>query len=391
MKYAPLIERFSINGLLPAPSQVFGNVRLVPLLRETPSADLRIAAQHYGESAAIVNLGGGRFYGCSYVPHGFVIGYTEDGSPLASYGAALRNEEGGKKFSGENTGVVLHHRLVKRNDAEDGGRRLRLLPQLVAFEGFLSLCFHGPDVAWTVYSRRAISRGLSPRMEEATVGYAVPYLEDALRMFEVHDSQCGLLLFVGDYLAEVFIVSHPDDYRALHYTLLADSFSETLLQAAAYTGVSPGLAAQIPSKNIDSLSALRKQLARFKAELGKVHLDMAGDLVGTRLTTQRVYQAGPFSLQRFMTSLDLSSSSHIGELIVRNDGQIEYARTYRLSATQQRRGFLLKNLSANMWNLEATARALQTSREQLIVRIEKAGFGYLIAEHVLNAARTRKR
>jgi hypothetical protein len=385
VKQAPLVERLVLRGLVPAPSQVFENVRLVPLMRPSPRGDLRIGRQSYDGEGGLVQLGGGLAYGSTYMPHGFVVGWTDDGSPVASFGTQLFGAKDTPKKGP--LGTTLHHRMVKR---AHGSNSLRLLPQHVAFEGFLALCFNGPEIAWSEYSRRAISRGLDPRIEAVMSGRAVPYLEDALRMFEIHDGQSGVLLFVGDELAEVFVVSHPDDYRELHRSLITDSFSETLLLSSAHSGPSPALPATIDARAIDSLAALREELRRFRARVGSAHVDMAGGLIARDLSSERVYRAGPFSLQRFMTALDLSSDNHIGEVIVRDDGTLEYAKTYRLSAGQQRRAYLLKQLARYGWNLDATAVALRSTREELILRLSKAGFDHLIAEHVLMAARKRR-
>lgn len=386
MKQAALLDRIVLRGLEPAPSQVLGNVRLVPLLRRAPRDDLRISRRRYGDRGAIVDVGDDRHYGCTYVPHAFVVGWTDDGSPLASYGAALAGKDDGKRA----WGMTRLHRMAKRED-DDGARRLRLLPQHLAFEGLLALCFGGPEIAWEEYSKRALSRGLSPRVELTWRGELVPYLADAVRMFEIHDDQSGALLYVGDQLAEVFVVSHPDDYRALHRTIVCDSFADTLLLESAWSGASPVLPATIDARATPTIAAIRAALARFRREVGAVHLDMAQGLVGRPLHAERVYRAGPFSLQRFMTALDLSSDDHIGEAIVRDDGTIEYAKTYRLSAAQQKRAHLLRTLAAHAWNLEATAAAFRQTKDALLVRLHKAGFGYLVAEHVMNAARKRER
>ena len=58
---------------------------------------------------------------------------------------------------------------------------------------------------------------------------------------------------------------------------------------------------------------------------------------------------------------------------------------------QCRRAFLLQQLAKHMWNLNACAAALNQSRDDLILRLEKAGFGYLLKKHVLEAARSSRR
>src|SRR5262249_2163865 len=149
--------------------------------------------------------------------------WNDDGTPVASFGASLQ-KGGGRDGVAIGRCVRLLHRMVKRED----GRQLRLLPLHLAMEGFLALHFGGAATAWPEHSRRAMRRGLSPRMERSMPGSAIAGLEDALRVFEIHEGQTGVLLFVADALASAFVVPHPDDYRALHRSLLEDFFGELL-------------------------------------------------------------------------------------------------------------------------------------------------------------------
>ena len=388
MKGKPgLLDALRLRGLRAAPSQVFGSVRLVPLLRDAPSDDLRMARRKYRDPMAIVDLGGGVAYASTYVPHALVVGWTEDGSPVAALGAALAGKSDGVSLFKNARCVQLLHRMVKREQ----GDTLRLLPQHLALEGFLALHFGGPDIAWSEYSRRAISHGLDPRSEAMTSGRAIPSLEDALRVFEIHEGQSGVLLFLGDLMASVFVVSHPDDYRDLHRTLIEDGYAEELYQAARWNGASPELDSLFDPERTRSLDDLRAALARVRAGAGAFHLDMAAGVIARPLSAQRVYRAGPFSLQRFLTDLDPGAENHVGEAIVRDDGTLEYARSYRLSAGQTRRAYLLQKLATHAWNLDATAGSLGVTREALIVRLDRAGFGYLVKEHVLRAAQKRTR
>jgi DNA-binding NtrC family response regulator len=72
---------------------------------------------------------------------------------------------------------------------------------------------------------------------------------------------------------------------------------------------------------------------------------------------------------------------------VRDGGEIEYLKTYRLSDAQVRRAYLLQTLAAHGWELEETAAALGSSRDELVRRLGNAGLGYLLRPHVLDAAR----
>jgi DNA-binding NtrC family response regulator len=70
---------------------------------------------------------------------------------------------------------------------------------------------------------------------------------------------------------------------------------------------------------------------------------------------------------------------------VRDDGSLEYLKTYRLSAAQIRRAFLLQQLAAAAWNLDEAARSLDCTLEELARRLVNAGFGYLLKPAVRNA------
>ena len=62
----------------------------------------------------------------------------------------------------------------------------------------------------------------------------------------------------------------------------------------------------------------------------------------------------------------------------------------RLSAAQSRRAYLLRELATHRWNLEATAASQRQSKEDLLLRLEQAGFGDLLKDHLLREARRRR-
>lgn len=384
---APLLETVQLRGLEVAPSQVWGGIRIVPLLRKEIRHDLRLAKRSYAEDVMLVSLDGellapGIKY-LSYVPHGLVVSWSNDGTAAAAFGTQLDSRDG-KRFGKGPLTVRVAHRMVRREDEN----RLRLLPLHLAMEGFLALHFGGPDVAWSEYSRRALATGLDPRAEGGVPGSWIPGLEDALRVFEIHERQVGVLLFVADALASAFVVSHPDDYGALHRTLLEDFYGSLMFQYGLYATMSR-MDASIDEAQVSSLADLRRELAGMRAEWSAFQEDMAHGLLGKKLRSERVYRAGPFQLQRFATDLDRSEENHIGEAILRETGELEYLKTFRLSAAQTRRAFLLSQLASQNWNLDATAALLKQSKDELVRRLEKAGFGYLLKEHVLQAARRR--
>ncbi|MDY7230592.1 ARPP-2 domain-containing protein [Hyalangium rubrum] len=381
-------KRIGLQGLRLAPAQVYGNFRLVPVLRDTVRGDLRFARRTYPDDLAVVALEGepmapGLKY-VSYIPHGMVMSWDKQQVEAVVETRLVKPD--GKQLKVGPFSLRVLHRMVRREDRH----QLRLLPLHLAMEGFLALQFGGPEIAWQEYSREALSTGLSPRVEQSVPGWANAAFAEALRVFEIHEQQVGVLIFRADLLMSAFILAHPDDYRALHRPMLEDFYGELLLQYGFLEEVSP-LGSSIEPGRVSSLGDLRAEVARLHQDWAAfVQSCMAGGLMGVEVSASRVYEAGPFTLERFVTGLQPSEENHLGEMILREeDGTIEYLKTYRLSAAQTRRAYLLKQVSAAGWNLEDAARNLRTSRDELMVRMRNAGFGYLLKPEVLSQAVSR--
>jgi hypothetical protein len=311
-----------------------------------------------------------------------VLSCTDDGSPVAAYGGYLGQRDG-KRIRVGPISVRLLSRMARREE----DRRLRFLPLHLSMEGFLSLFFSGPAVAWREYSRRFRAGGFRWRWETAVPGPALPDLADALRVFEIHEQQVGVLVFVAEALAWAFVVPTPEDYRGLHTTLLQDFYGELLYQyGSLYKTVSP-IEITLHAESIENLTALREALNGIRADWAAFQSLMADNLLSRTLTVRGIYSAGPFTLQRFMTDLHPAEENHIGEAIIRDNGDIEYLKTYRLSAAQTRRAYLLSRLAAHQWDIEATAADQSCSYDELVHRLERAGFGYILNEQVRRQAR----
>jgi hypothetical protein len=168
--------------------------------------------------------------------------------------------------------------MVKRED--DG--RFRMLPLHLAMEGFLALHFNGPDILWCEYSQHAARRGLDPRMESSVRGSWLPGFEEALPVFEIHPTQVGIMIFVAEALAAVVVLSHPEDYRRMHRSLIEDFFGELLYEYALLYPNVPRAETKLDAVRVNSLADLHAEVARARAEC------------------------------------------HIGERIVREDGTLEY-------------------------------------------------------------------
>ncbi len=387
MRDARLIQRLEPAGLRLAPSQVWGGIRMVPVLRDTVRGDLRLARRTYDDVLSVVTLKGGLkepgLKYCAYVPHALVMTWGRKEAD-AVWGTQLQAPDG-KRLKVGPFSVRLLHRMVHREDSH----QLRMLPLHLAMEGFLAMHFGGPDIAWAEYSREALSHGLNPRIESAVPGWASAALDGALRTFEIHEQQVGVLLFNADVLLSAFIVAHPEDYRALHRTLLEDFYGELLLQYG-FLGGAPELGLSLDASAIGTLEELRAAVARMRRDWADFHGFMAGGLFGAGGTSERIYEAGPFLLQRFHTSLVPSAENHVGEAIIGQDGTLEYLKTYRLSAAQTRRAYLLQQLASAGWKLSDAAKRLNASQDELAVRLHNAGFGYLLKEHVMEAALRRR-
>ncbi|MFI0420232.1 ARPP-2 domain-containing protein [Spongiactinospora sp. 9N601] len=364
-----------LAGLVARPAQTWGAVRLVPLVREEPIEDLRLDATVLGDEPSIVGLPDKSSY-IAYVPHAFVASWTRDGSPAASYGTSLGPAQ-------EHLAIRTWRRMVRREDKN----RLRFLPLHLALEGYLALHFGGPVIAWEEYSRRALSRGLSPRAEEAYTGGQIRGLDDALRVFEFHPGQCGLLLYVADTPAAAFVVPHPEDYRALHPTLIRDLYGELIYEYALFHSA-PDFGVAIDERAVSSVADLRAQAVRLEREWTGFHdTVMAAGLTSGPVMATTVYRLGPYTLRRFLPAFERQRENHIGETITDEAGRLAYLKTFRLSEAQVRRGHLLTRLAAHDWNLRDTAAALGTDVAALGLRLERAGFGHLLRQDVLDAYR----
>ncbi|MGE6734130.1 ARPP-2 domain-containing protein, partial [Streptomyces sp. NPDC059900] len=201
-----------------------------------------------------------------------------------------------------------------------------------------------------------------------------------------------VLVYVADALAAAFAVPHPDDYRALHPTLLQDLYGELIHHYATLMPPVPDFRARIPDTHIRSLAHLRTAVAEQEHAWTHFHdTTMAAGLLEHAYTWQSVYRMGRFTLARFLPPFRPKQENHIGEAITDDKGRIAYLKTFRLSETQVRRGHLLNRLAANDWHLADTAADLRTTEAQLGLRLEAAGFGYLLRQDVLNGYRKQGR
>lgn len=382
-----LLNDISLQGLEIACSQVRGAVRIVPLLRSNVRNDLRLIKRSYHEDLTAVSLEKNINY-YSYVPHGLVMSWTDDGSPVAAFGGQMhKSKSDGERLNCGCASVRLMHRMRKR----ESNHQLRFLPLHLAMEGFLSMFFSGPDIAWSEYSKYALSHGLGCRYETAVEGRYIARLEDALRVFEIHPKQVGVLIFVAEALASAFVVPTPEDYRLLHASLLEDFYGELIYQYGLLYDTTFPMDVSVNQSEINYLKSLRLAVEKMRTDWASFQGFMAEGILGRQLQSKIVYNAGPFRLQRFITDLQLKEENHIGEAIVRENGELEYLKTFRLSGAQTKRVYLLSKLAENNWNINTTAKTLGNNYVQFVHRLEKAGFGYLLNQQLREQVVKRRR
>ncbi|GGJ24688.1 ARPP-2 domain-containing protein [Deinococcus roseus] len=373
-------DTLNLQGLRAAPSQVCGAFRLVPLIREKPCQDVRITHERYQQDLSRVQLNDGTEY-WSFIPHGYILNWAKGNEATISFGAQLSKGTKTDRFAGGFT-VTTHQRMVKRQNANS----VRLLPLHLSMEAFLALYFGGPDIAWLEYSRFAKQHGLGIRSERAVSGRSLFMFEDALRTFEIHEGQVGVLIYTAEKLASAFVVPTPEDYRALHQTLLDDFYGELIYQYALWSQAQDlNIKLEVAGKKTlaelrQALHAARDQWAEFSTRV------MGLDLLQRNIIGETIYKPAQLRLERFMTELDLNATNTIGERLVRSDGEVLYLKTFQLGADQTKRAWWLSQLSRHHWHIGQTAESLNMTAEEVVRSLNRAGFGYLLNPQILQQA-----
>jgi hypothetical protein len=378
-----------LKGLEIAPSQTWGSIRIVPLIRRKVREDLRLLQRSYNEDISVVSLEGDMKY-FSYIPHGLVMSWTDDESAVVNFGADIRKADGKKLNlqSNSHSGSIRQiHRMVKK----EGKNQLRFLPLHLAMEGFLSLFFKGPDISWPEYSSYILSNGLGSRYEYSFSGHSINGLKDAFRVFEIHEGQVGILIYVAESLASAFVVPTPEDFRSLYSTLLEDFYGELLYHYALMYETTYPMDLHIDESKVHNLADLRNAIFQMRKDWASFQNLMADGLLGKELDSQAVYTGGPFKLKRFITKVELKEENHIGEAIFRDNGELEYLHTYRLSDAQTRRVYYLGKLDENNWDLKKTAKALCYREEEFVYLMERVGFGYFFRQQLRDKAMKAKK
>ncbi len=364
----------TLQGLRAAPSQVCGAFRLVPLIRENVCDDVRIYSDKYEDAWSRVKVDS-KFSYWSFIPHGMLLSWGEDVASPATLGAQMRKATPEKTTTKWGT-VQTFHKMAK----SVGTNALRFLPLHLSMEYFLGLCFGGPKIRWPEYSSYVKRYGLGFRIEFVADGRSLYKFDEALRQFEIHEGQVGVLIYTAEELASAFVVPTPGDYRRMHDSLIMDFYGQLIYQYAILFSAQK-LNAVINVDSAKSVNDLRSALMAARAEWAEFSTKcMAEHLVGREIQVQPVFEPPGLRLQRFMTELDLNRTNTIGERLLREDGEVLYLKTYRLDADQAKRAWWLQNLAANDWHLQQTATALRMTLRDLVCGLEASGFAYLLSD-----------
>ncbi|WP_086932838.1 ARPP-2 domain-containing protein [Agarilytica rhodophyticola] len=369
------LKKISLQGFELTPSQIWGNVRLVPVIKKKNTENLRLGLRQYEAPYSVVCLDGKaplqdtKSYYYSYIPSALIATWTTDQTKAKTYGCQLEKIDGPANF-----GARLEERLAKK----EGNRQLRFLPLHLAMEGFLGLHFSGPDFKWDEYSEIAMRQGLVSRHESSIDGYDIEGFDEALRLFEIHPQQVGVVVFVSDALASIFILPNNGDYHVLHKMLLQDFYAEILFHYGQHRYQAPNLATIEDNFSINSHQDLHNLIEKTRKSAQQQYEGLLHDVLDREISSKVIKRLGKFRLQRFSTNFDTDKLNFIGEAITGPTGSLEYLKTYQLSNTQTRRAYILKTLAENDWNLEATGKTIGCSKKDIIRRLHQLGFAYLL-------------
>lgn len=368
--------QLSLKGLEMAPSQIWQAIRLVPILDPEPESNLRLSLEKYRAPYHQVNLPGQKLAYYSYIPYGLIVNWTESGAAVVPRETQLAQN----KLKAKTAAFHIHDKLVK----QQGKNQMRFLPLHLAMESFLAHHFNAPDILWKAYSEKALRLGLSPRWEWVLPADALIGLKEALRTFEIYEQQVGMLAYIGDSLITALVVSHPEDYRQLHDSILMDFVPFFLHTFCGYNYGVQEHRVHLDEAQIHHFSDLRRALHQAEQEILDFQAQvMAQGLLKRKVEVQPYYEVGPFTLSRFITDLQSQGENHIGEIMTDDSGKVRYLKTYRLSPEQIDRARILSDLSAHDWHPRKTAEGLNMSYPAFLKRLIKLHLADLINENHL--------
>lgn len=354
-------DLFSLQGYQLRPAQTWGSVWLVPIVRDEISpGDLRLRSVKQEMYVAKSTYEGANFF--SYMPSAYVMDWSDDGSVVATAEPHLHNK-----------GQVTSGKLWRRTQKNQMG----FLPQSLAIEGFLVQHFDGPRIGWLDYHRDVRRGNLGFRAEATLPGWFLKAMTEAIRIFEFAEDQVGSALFVDGKLINCFLCPHPSDYARLHESLLSDLYPAYLVH---YGYLREGKANfTMNCEKVEDLTSLRQEFERAMDRTLQQEILRLDSLLGRSLENKKLYQAGPFTLQRFIAEIEPEGDNYCGEVILRDDKQVEYLKLYHLSRAEMRRLSILRALSAHDWDLARAAKVLEAKGSEGVARMMVgADLGYLL-------------
>ena len=374
-------KKINFDNFKLLPAQISSGIRIVPIINDNFTKDLRLCVENYNSFAKVENSDNTIY--SAYIPHGFILNYDKDNNISYTKETVILNSLSEKNIN-KYTNTMIIDKMVKKQDKD----KIRFLPLHLAMDSFMSEYFKGFDIKWEEYSRKGTKFGLSPRSEKSIFSNQVIGLENALRVFELHKNQVGVILFVGDSLASVFIVPNPYDYKYLHYSLIKDFYGEIIYFNSLYVNQVKPFEVKFNEKNINKISDFKIELDRIKKELGSFYSEMSNNIIKREVSYKKIYKFKKYSMEYFVTNeIEKYDEHYIGEAIFDENENINYMKLFRLSNEQVKRFSLLKLLDDNLWNLEQTAKSKNTTKENIILQIDKLGFAHILQPKFIEQAK----
>jgi len=371
-----MFDKLNLDGVSFGPSQVWKNVRLVPLIREKCTSDLRLTKIDYDQEYSQVYLNDQTSYE-SYIPFGLIASWGTENEVRFNQQALVNSKKKKSAFD-------HHFRLVGKVDKN----KVRILPFHMAMEAFLSTAFKRPEVRKKEFTNEFNRFGLQYRSEFGWKSEWLEYVNASLGVFEILENQCGMMIFISDSLASCFLLPNHSDYRYLHYTLLMDCYSELMWHYSCADYDVQKLSFSMDEDRVRDVKTLRKEFDLAMSELESLDKKLASGLLDRDLFIQKIYKLGKNELSRFRTDFfEGRDEDHIGEIISDSSGVVQYLKTYRLGIDQLKRGKFLQRLEEKDWDISSAARADGLQRGQWLRAFVKAGLGDILNANTLSELR----
>lgn len=354
--------RIKLQGLLPGTPQTLGALRLVPLLRASvEGAPLRLARPEATVREELHETPGVDPDATVLLPHGMIVRWDAQGAPQAAFGSALVPPVGRRG------GAAPHvTRVEARLGRREAGGRARWAPGPLCLEGLVLASAGAPASSWTALSG-------SPRGEALGRATRTTH-EEALRMFEPLEGQCGLLAYAGDSLEFALVLPHPEDHLHAHRAIIEDLLAASLARYGRVQGP-PG--APLKGLYAPTFDAVREAVASARRPWLPPSVTDARGLFPEDLTEVSRASVRPFTLLRLVTSLTRGAAQHVVEAVLRQDGALCFLLAFQLSEAQSRRLFTLRALASQGWRYAAAAARLRKTEAQLRAELLAAGYGPL--------------